>query len=322
MVTACLACLLCLFFTYYLKVTFPRDHQPHPKLPRKHKYNLRRKVAEETLYADFMEQVGTRMLQVDAWEQKMAWQRLQNDLLLRREVGDLLGCNVEGGEDVFFGDEEPDFALSDLYLHEDIDVAANRRERASHVRSMEDRLVDRVQAAFALAPDLPRTFGGVQVPFSLEEFRDYIIGYSLSEHRKFKNDALLDAVRGQRRQGDAPKQPAGVNDDRFLPHRDYIVWATSKYLKYSRFKKYDDEGSDDEAGRSRLAGTDHEASDPNRFKMYPSALYNVAGNRIDDMEEYEVRKNKYVCQEKDDLATIHAERLANDPQYLRTLEER
>lgn len=318
LVTAFLACLIFLLFLYYLKLTIPRDHQyhhhHHTKLHAGHKHNVRRRVKEETLYADFMEQVGTRMLQVDAWEQKMAWQRLQNDILLRREVGELVGSE----EGMY---EEPEFSLSDLYLHEDIDVAANRRERASYIRSMDDRLVDRIQAAFSLLPDLPRTYGGVQVPFSLEEFRDYIIGYSHQEHRKFKKESLLESVRGGRTKNGVPTFPdqeLSAENAHYLPRRDYIVWATRKYLKYSRYKNYDDDSSGEEETNELQAGEDYEAVDPNRFKMYTSALYNVSAGA----NKEEDGKNKYVCKEKQDLHSINAERLEHDPQYLKTICER
>lgn len=290
-----MACILCLVFIYNLKMNIPRDHHYYNSHYHHTKFNTRRKVKEEALYADFMEQVGTRMLQVDAWEQKMAWQRLQNDLLLRREVGDLIGGVVKKKRDgVFVGDDSPpEFSLTDLYLHEDIDAAANRKEREKHIRSMEDRLVDRVHAAFALAPDLPKTYDGVQVPYSLEEFRDYIIGYSHSEHRKFKNELLLEEVKGKRREKikNTDALLSDFDDTRSMPHRDYILWASRKYMKYSRFRKYDDDSSEDEFGPERLAGTDYEASDPNRFKMYPSAVYNLGGSRVKDADGDDEKKS-------------------------------
>jgi hypothetical protein len=295
-----------------------------------------KRVREEALYADFMEQVGMRMLQVDAWEHKQAWQRLQNDLLLRRECSDLLKALAAKDHDIdtsSIGTGGTDFDLSELYLHEDIDAAAHRRERAASVRSMEDRLVDRVQAAFSLAPDMPRSYNGVQVPFTLEEFRDYVIGYSQSEHFGFVREQMLGDIRGKRRKRSdldgAVAAPRHRQDD-------YILWATKKYAKYSRksrpfkdektnYSSNNNTGSNDESGEEDYLNlSDHgdnleSNEDPNRFKMYPSALYNIAGRRVDDLSGYDERAISMLKGEKSSCGSVgemHADRMANDPHYL------
>lgn len=299
LITAALSSIIFLSLLYYLKLSYPRDHN----LFAAHDLD---KVKQKPLPSlddsdnDFMQQAGNKMLNVDLWEQRLAWQRLQTDLILREDRKGQITHNADpqsmriaiaalrAANKV----DASESSLKDLYMRADVDIDPDKRKQAKQERSIEERLVDRMHAAFSLQPDTPHAYNGVQVPFTLEEFRDYIIGFSQDLHQQFKRNQVLDSIRKRRRPSKAAplpllKQKSSNSNKPPSPSEDYIVWATKKYLKHSQQPLRLQGLDNDEAKVELPIGVDAESINPDLFKMYSPNTFIAPG-----ASEIELTKKK------------------------------
>lgn len=243
-----LCSLVILTFVYYLRLCFPSNHQIAYQFVHENSLPKREDAPLDDHYIDFMEVSGFKMLRVDAWEEKMAWQRLQDDLLLRSHRQGRLTDRADSDDlrlaiaalcsiiPTVGNGEDP---LEELQVQEDTNAAGYKNQRKKLKRPIEELLVDRIDAMFSLSPDHPQAYNGIQIPYSLRDFQVFMTGFLQQRHGRSRRKDMVKEIRDRRSSHDIPIFPTAPTrknpfKDDFKEEDDYIAWAANRYWMYSR----------------------------------------------------------------------------------------